>query len=211
MIMIREHYKEESYINWLKSIGCVMYLPLSVNDFQDKISGQSLQFTGNGSMVWDSSVQMYMITTPSSNGDLAYLDVWDASTFANNEFTTLATGMRKSTSSSKGSAINVVSINNVPCCIVTKNGTTNCARLGNAVINQAYYIGPSKRIVYEDGVKYSEAAAYTPFLPSNWGSYRFAIRAYDSYTKSSQMYYKELMAFNRELSLAEIRKLQGYD
>lgn len=209
--MRREHYKEESYINWLKSIGCVMYLPLSENDYQDKISGQSLHFTGNGSMVWDSNLQMYLITTPSSNGDLAYLDIWNAQVFPNNEFTTLATGRRKSTSSSKGSAINVVSSNNVPCCLITKNGTSNCQRLGDDIINQAYYIGPTKRTVYENGAKLGDYAAHNPFLPSNWGSYRFAIRAYDSYSKASQMYYKELMVFNKELSLAEIRKIQGYD
>ena len=40
--MRREHELEQSYIDWLKSLGCVVYLPLSEGDLQDKISGNTL-------------------------------------------------------------------------------------------------------------------------------------------------------------------------
>lgn len=52
--MRREYIKSKSYIEWLKNLGCLVYLPLSADgDLEDRISGLSLQLTGQGSLVWD--------------------------------------------------------------------------------------------------------------------------------------------------------------
>lgn len=39
--MKREYKSELSYIDWLKSLGCIAYLPLSNNDFTEYISGNT--------------------------------------------------------------------------------------------------------------------------------------------------------------------------
>ena len=45
--MRREHIISESYIDWLKSLGCLVYIPFT-EDMQDKISGISCVPTGDG-------------------------------------------------------------------------------------------------------------------------------------------------------------------
>ena len=60
-----EIQQEQSYIDWLKSLGCVFYAPLTQDDLKDYISGNTGVLTGYGSMVWDGNENMYMFTSPS--------------------------------------------------------------------------------------------------------------------------------------------------
>ena len=39
----REHTTAQSYIDWLKSLGCVFYAPLIQGDTRDYISGQDIR------------------------------------------------------------------------------------------------------------------------------------------------------------------------
>lgn len=64
--MRREHITEQSYIDWLKSLGCVFYAPLRQNDYMDYISGTTGTITGDGSLVWNSTAQMYRFTSPTT-------------------------------------------------------------------------------------------------------------------------------------------------
>lgn len=65
--MSRRNYKvEQSYIEWLKSLGCVLYLPLTEGDLQDKISGVSLIANQNASITWDSAEGAYKFDLPTS-------------------------------------------------------------------------------------------------------------------------------------------------
>lgn len=58
--MSRRNYKvEQSYIDWLKSLGCVLYLPLTQGDLQDKISGAYLIANQGASITWDNSKGAY--------------------------------------------------------------------------------------------------------------------------------------------------------
>lgn len=102
--MRREHNIETSYIDWLKSIGCLIYLPLSYDgDLQDRISGLSLQLTGQGSMIWDNAQQRYKLTSPSSyNQYVAKLDNGlTASSFPDDKYTTCYRIKKITNSSSK--------------------------------------------------------------------------------------------------------------
>lgn len=58
--MKREHITEQSYIEWLKSLGCVFYVPLDYNNgLKDLISGSQMQQGNNGSVTWDSNEQAW--------------------------------------------------------------------------------------------------------------------------------------------------------
>ena len=48
--------------------GLIIHLPLAYDgDLTDKITGNSIQMSGNGSMVWDNTYSAYKITTPSTS------------------------------------------------------------------------------------------------------------------------------------------------
>lgn len=53
--MRREGLTQQSYIDWLKSMGCVFYAPLTEFDSSDNISGQPMQQGNNGTVTWDSN------------------------------------------------------------------------------------------------------------------------------------------------------------
>lgn len=70
--MKREHKIEQNYIEWLKSLGCVVYLPLSEGDLKDYISGVNI-VQDAGSFEWNTSKQMYQFNMPSYYGGAAVL------------------------------------------------------------------------------------------------------------------------------------------
>ena len=55
----REHITSQSYIDWLKSLGCVFYAPLTEFETRDLISGSQMQQGSNGSVTWDSNEQAW--------------------------------------------------------------------------------------------------------------------------------------------------------
>lgn len=69
--MSRRHYKvEQSYIEWLKSLGCVFYAPLDLaNGLKDLISGQVGHIPSNNNnctVEWNEELQMYEIDNSGS-------------------------------------------------------------------------------------------------------------------------------------------------
>ena len=56
---IREHNTEQSYVDWLKSLGCVFYAPLTENESHDLISGSQMQQGNNGTVTWDANAQAW--------------------------------------------------------------------------------------------------------------------------------------------------------
>lgn len=219
--MRREHSsKSGGYIDWLKSLGCIMYLPLSEEgDLLDRISGLSLQLTGNGNMVWDSSEGKYKITTPSSAlQKVAVLNNGLTSqSFPENQFSVLYT-IKKITSSSK--YIRGLSVNS------TASGTTDALNpLYNASSRSSGYPSTETKVAgvingnvdrkyYQNGALYNSYASYSPLLPSNWtldGSGLFLGQAQDSNSVSVELYINEIYLFNTALDLTTIRKIQGYE
>lgn len=64
--MRKEHTQtEQSYIDWLKSLGCVFYAPLTEGDTTDHISGQQL-IMSNGTFTWNRNKQAYQFNGPGS-------------------------------------------------------------------------------------------------------------------------------------------------
>jgi hypothetical protein len=56
---IREHITSQSYIDWLKSLGCVFYAPLTEFETRDLISGSQMQQGNNGTVTWDANEQAW--------------------------------------------------------------------------------------------------------------------------------------------------------
>lgn len=86
--MKREHITSQSYIDWLRSLGCIVYLPLSADgDLQDRISGIDI-VQDNGSFQWNASKQMYQFNVPSTYGGAAVLrNGFDNTMFTTNSLT----------------------------------------------------------------------------------------------------------------------------
>lgn len=71
--MKREETSSQSYIDWLKSLGCVFYAPLSNGDLSDNISNQILSLS-NGTVTWDANQNAYKFQGPSSINN--YIASW---------------------------------------------------------------------------------------------------------------------------------------
>lgn len=220
---IREHITEQSYIDWLKSLGCLVYMTLSADgDFKDRISGLSLQMTGNGSMSWNTTYQMYQVNQPSSTlfAYVASLDNGlDASWFPDDNFTVLQT-IRKITSSSAKfmNTISPKSGNGDTCAstAATWSGTGRTNAFPAAVCDCGYVGNHSNttRYYYQNGALITTAAEATAYLPSNWVMTGTGItigcnRVSNCY--STQYCISNIYMFNTALDLATIRKIQGYE
>jgi len=209
----REHTTLQSgdLIDFLKSIGCIIYLPLAENDFQEKITGNYLQFTGNGSLIWDSDQQMYLCTTPSSTG--RYVGSlpfpYNYSDFSENKFTRMWTYKRKTT---YGKFCNLSSLSNNPDALTTGATTSltlNLSSWGNNV-GKLLIIEGDPRVVYDNESFSAQGTVYTPNLPSNWANNANTI--YVGVTPNSdymnkQVYMQDCLFFNRALSDSEIQQL----
>ena len=219
----RGHFEEQDYIEWLRSMGCVFYAPLSENgDLQDRISGLPLQLTGQGSILWDGSQQMYKITQPSLYDKYVaflnnYITVQD---FPDDNFTTLHSIKKISNSSSK--SINSMSPSTLD--QVTSQSlsavynSTGRTRVWPANLANVAYVSNNdqrNRTFYQNGELYGTYAEYLPGIPSNWvmsgSGIIFGFTARASVFLSTQYYMKEVYLFNTALDLQTIRKIQGYE
>ena len=203
------------YIEWLKSLGCVFWLPLATNgDLNERLTGNKLVQTSttSGYLSWSSTENCYYMHSGTANSQKHYTlqTDWDSSTFINNEFTVL-TELKRKSSSGFPLWFMLGNTYSVPVGAATVyNGTSNMASWDSSSHKTAYYIGPSSRKMYQDGSLYNTYAAHNPYLPSNWGSWDWFIGTYQSSDVTNhECYVKNIMIFNRELSLAEIKKIQN--
>lgn len=204
------------YIEWLKSLGCLTWLPLTEGDLEDKITETTLTLSGNGSMTWDSSVGMYKIVVPSAQwqyvGRLS--NGLSASQFPNNAFTSLCT-FQKVTSNSDFYA-------EQPCLISTNtntlsaissvmyNGTSKSSSIPSGTHHFAKAYKSTERKFFYDGAVTGTYAGYAAHLPSNWVTTENGIDLGKRYNNVTY-YMKDLYIFNTYLSLETIRQIQGYD
>lgn len=215
----REHIKSESYIDWLKSLGCILYIPFDgTYGTTDLISGASISHTGYGSLQYDSNYDMYQFNAPSSQKTRCYTinNGWNASLFTANEYTVM-TSIKKVPSYNLNVFIGHVGNTwRVPMGFCpTYNGTGNCSRwYSNDMHKVSQAFSTTKRSAYQDGTLYSEWNPYSIYLPSAWGSYEWWLGTGDAHELGSQnakLYIKDVMCFNRYLDLTTIRKIQGYE
>lgn len=207
----------EDYLSWLKSLGCVLYLPLS-EDLQDKISGEYIQLTGNGACVWDSTEGMYKFTDPSSTGQHIGLIANDINkgTFPNNQLTVLHGIKRVSTSNYlKTIAPNTTNGNTSLALCACYNASGNLANFPNSYTPVAHMMnGYSNRVYYQEGAVFNSYAYYSSYLPSNWSTSGDGIKigyVNNSNQRSTSWYMSEVYLFNTVLDLTTIRKIQGYE
>lgn len=58
----REHKPGQTYIDWLKSLGCVFYVPFDYNNgLKELISGTTGTIITGSSMIWDGNENAYLI------------------------------------------------------------------------------------------------------------------------------------------------------
>ena len=218
--MKREHQKSESYIDWLKSFGCLVYLPLSADgDLQDRISGLSLQLTGQGSMTWDSVQQMYKFKTPSSDyKHIGYVADGLLPTDFAGGWTCLYTIGRITYSNSK--ALRALSFYGTPGDIESTNsftpmwsgtGKTNRWPSGTHKVGYTGTANGSTRYLYQDGQLSTTAGAYDISALSSDYSGIYIGRTDRAVVESVEFYGKEWYLFNNTLDLTTIRKIQGYE
>lgn len=209
----------QSYIDWLKSLGCVVYLPMSSDgDLVDRISGNSLVSTGVGSYSW--TADGYEIETPSSitDGVLELPNAVHASLFADDCFTTLTTFRKITTSGIYGfGQIGILSNTETLRTALSPawNATGQISGYPATTIHLARYEGQDERIFYQNGAVYTTLAPATSILPSSWSQINdnFAVgvtRANNTNYYGKQFNISEVYVFNKKLTLDQIRTIQGY-
>ena len=203
--------------------GLIIHLPLAYDgDLTDKITGNSIQMSGNGSMVWDNTYSAYKITTPSTSDlNVGFLSVdLTPTVFPDDCFTSLVTFRRISTPT--GSAQNYINLNTTttdalpaPLCNYDANPVMNTYPY--EFVKLAMVFDPlvtNLRYFYQGGVLYTSVSIHLPFLPSNWGMNPLTSGLNFGNSRTAIGYYnkqyciKDLYLFNRALSLDEIKEIQ---
>lgn len=211
--MRRSYGINEDYINYLKSLGCIYYLPLLENDLKDYIGGNSVLLHGYGSMVFDSNVGMYLITMPSTNQQTVFslLTSATSSTFANNEYTTCIF-VKRYTNSGWSNNFFMGNIGKYHACCCVGLGSSNITGSMSQWRNPEHYTAFSCRVgerkFYENGslVEHDTASAST--LASTWSSYNVLCSTNYNQAYNSKYYVRDMMMFNRILTPEEIKKVQ---
>lgn len=216
--MRREYTKEEqSYIDWLKSLGCKFYAPLTENDLTDNVNGVSPTY-GTGSHTWDASAGAWEIkTTARSQNCLMYNipnignmepsykftgcgEVYLKSYNGTCDFLSLGTGF-----SDRSNAVSLIETHRY-------NG------LGTSSWHKAAVtVSGTTVLFYLDGSlnKTSTTSTYMSLNVSRWTNYSTCAdnvvigKVFNSYTFDA--YVRNIMMFNDALDLATIRKIQGYE
>lgn len=220
----REYIKTQGgneYLEWLRSLGCILYLPLSADgDLQDRMSGESLILSGDGSFEWNEAWGGYKMTQPASTDKfVARLNIdFDATLFPEENFTVAYT-VQKISNINKGASgfWFASSSNSMTPLHIPYNGSAAVNRWDSGLLKVAYITNhtESNRTIVQQGGIYQTYAEHTPYLPSNWQKTSSGIYwgggQNSFFSGSTQFYIKEAYIFNRALSLAEIRQIQGYE
>ncbi len=221
--MRREYHKSESYIDWLKSLGCVVYLPFSEDlDLKDRISGLDLQTTQNGSISWNSTENACEINAPTVNS--AYTAILNnglnKTWFPDNNYTTIISvkalkrqnGLYMRTHSPNSNISNTVAVFSAG-----YNGTGNTGSWPDSWFDYAMVTNHTlgNRTAYVDGSLDWTASEYSPYLPQNWNlkGDGFLLGPSDQYGngKNTRYVVRNIYIFNTALDMQTIRKIQGYE
>ena len=214
------------YVDWLKSIGCIVYLPLDEEGATtDLISELSLTLTGNGVFEWNADNGMYRLKSPSGAAGtyVALLsNSMNANSFPEDVFTTLATVKRISTSGYiAGYMSPLATVETTQVALNPLYNTTgNIGNWPNGVLNLGYVWDTTSRHFYQQGALYGDYTKPSGYAPSEWslagnGFVLGMLRSVPSTSlpsyRNKEIYIKNVMVFNKALTLEQIRKIQGYD
>lgn len=217
--MKREHFIEQNYIDYLKSLGCVFYAPLdSTNGLTELITNTTGTVQYNSTAVWDNNENAYLFTKSSAYSPKQGIVIWEnlgmdlATTNPNtsllcklnisrfgsswngvaddaNSTINFATGDRKLLYSPQ--SINIQK--NIWCCFAQTLDLTNLV--------QSRYL---------DGVLAFQASVGGGSITSNDKNILYINQCtnHQGYT-NAVFYAKELMLFNTALDVNTIRQIQG--
>lgn len=206
--MRREHYKSQSYIDWLKSLGCVFYAPLIQGDTKDYISGQPMTII-DGTVSWDNGESAYKFYGPTSLN--SYIANWQGLDM-NLDINNLAISYLFEV---KGNNSNIV-----PICLGGRQFTTTSIATGytntwfkyaTAMSNisprtQWWFTNGNVSTTFPNGYnRGNNPIVVNPTAKSNVecnssGSY--------SYILNTTLFMRNAMIFNRALTQDEIRQIQ---
>lgn len=233
--MRREHFIKQSYIDWLRSLGCFVYMPLGENDFTEYISGNIATATGYGSYSWDSDVGMYEFCSPNTNQfPNGALSVPINYTKRKNEITILSK-IRAPKSTGKPNCGGIGLLYNTTLkyyggCDAKNSSNSPTSYCPNWVIhNTPFYHawvintnGNNSNYCAQEGTPYwSNVYDYINVYQSGVNQSYNKLNIAQSYSSSqtgayqnyngSYYYISDLMIFDAALDLATIRKIQGYE
>ena len=203
--------------------GLIIHLPLAYDgDLTDKITGNTIQLTGDGSMVWDNTYGAYKITSPpSADKQVGFLSVdLTPTVFPDDCFTSLVTFRKISTQTNSAQQylyLNTTTADAKPAPMCIYDGTGNMNTYPYEFVKLAVVFDPlvtNLRYFIQAGVVHSSASIYLPYLPSDWGinPLTSGLNFGNSRDKSGyfgkQYCIKDIYLFNRALSLDEIKEIQ---
>ena len=198
--------------------GCLLHLPLSFNgDLSDRITGASLELSGNGSLTWDATEGMYLIKNPATAGQYVArlaIDLYPYR-FPYNSFTSIGGIKRKSTSGYHSAFCNTNVQTTMFAIALNYNGAGNLTNYpANVLVRVASVIDDinNNRKYYQQNSLYNTYSEHSPLLPSNWSydGYIYIGCSDQSSRYNTEYFVKDYYLFNRVLTAEEIYKIQGY-
>lgn len=215
--MKREYKIRQSYVDWLKSLGCLIYIPFT-NDLQDKIGGTSCIPTGDSSYTFANDY--IEINVPTTYLKTCLNFTFEFSNLTSSDYTILG----------EAQAITISSANN----------TCRPSLFGNTAVPSEYapqYWGnflpsgiPINKIAEVSARVYEYSYRRTTMYVSGelygvWNNqnvniltmaspyvhgFTFGCAGHNNF-RGSSFRMRNFMFFNRILTLSEIRKIQGYE
>ena len=221
--MKREH-KSESYIDWLKSLGCVFYCKFDENyGTDDLINNVPLTLSGQGVCTYDTQEQGFYIKTPNSVGYA--VGFWNngvgGQLFQNNNLTSLQTVKKITNTSSKQFMFVMQNTNNInyqySISAVGNTGSYICSNWPIGIVNTARVMDSvnNQYRLYSGGVQFNSVpmSNYPYENPINWVSQSGLLlgNSIRSDKTNTEYYFYDYYIFNTVLDLTTIRKIQGYE
>jgi len=224
--MRREHIKEkteQSYIDWLKSLGCVFYAPLNQeNAYKDLITGiDGTVVNASGvSVGWDSTKQAYKFHAPDGYCAMIWANInglTDQQTSPPPKFSLVYTEMIQSARYwDEGFALGGVP--STGGYYYREDGISCSAYYG---LRPSYYSGTNvitnvwrnaALVMHDNG--HSDVYINGTYIGAGQDWYNTSSMGLKNITMlcaNSYWYTKNAMLFNTDLDLTTIRKIQGYE
>lgn len=222
--MKREHIESKSYIDWLKSMGCVFYAPLDqTNGLDDLISGVVGTASSDSSAVYDTGSDSYLVTKGNTISVSAPALKWYGLDMAS-YFTSQTYGQYTYLIEIKG----VSSLDNASgnFCFQNFRGrpfASNMANCGFSVPSSQFYklawCGISDGVNYTHIYRDGNSVWSNKYSAGNWSSYSTTIftglelQNPSNYSAnryySAKAYYRNIMLFCKTLTQSDVRQIQG--
>lgn len=222
-IMMMESQQQVSYVDWLRSIGCIFYAPLLEDgDLEDKISGLSYVRTSYGDLSWVDGVGYKVKSANANNRYVAKVSNGiTAASFPNDTFTTMYTAKRISTSGYMNaipmSPVSTTEGNKTSLSGYMINGSSTTGNLANFPND---WITITKMASIDGTETYNNTnhlhSNTSPALPSTWSLTESGItigmvRRADAGYYNKELYIKNIYIFDNIISQQQLTKIWNHD